>query len=159
MNCRPIKPKIYQYAQGTLAEKEQALVKDHLVRCQNCLQDYLEWLELECMFAEFAEQEPPQNLTPNIMNSIARISAAGKNKAFWLANYCRNFARGLVVAGILGLVINYSSLIIDLPIESTMEMGLQAFEEAGSKYFQIYEKVSNLSLDNWKIKGGNSNEM
>jgi len=157
MSCHQMELKVYAYHQGYLAEKEKQLVAAHLASCAQCRVDYLQWKELEASF-DALEVEPPQDFTLQVMQAIKSIAPPKSFKKYWLANWYRNIGRGLVVAGILGIFINCSVFLTDIPLEKSVEKGFIMVEEIGSKYMQIYERVS-WNSEIWKAQGGINNEM
>lgn len=157
MTCHHIEHKIYAYLQGDLAEKEKQLVADHLVSCIECKTNYLQWKELEDCFRSL-EFEPPSDFTPQVMKTIKSIAPSKSFKKYWLTNWYRNIGRGLVAAGILGIFINCSVLFTNIPLEKSIEKAFLVVDEIGSKYMQIYERVSSIN-QNWKEQGGINNEM
>jgi len=157
MSCHQMEPKIFAYCQGDLAKKEKQLVTAHLASCTACRMSYLQWKELEDSF-DTLEPKPPQDFTFQVMKTISGIAPPKSFKKYWLANWYRNIGRGLVVTGILGIFINCSMLIADIPLENSVEKAFVLVEEIGGKYMQIYERVS-WDSEIWKVKGGVNNEM
>ncbi|KJS22663.1 MAG: hypothetical protein VR72_04810 [Clostridiaceae bacterium BRH_c20a] len=156
MSCHQMEPKIYAYNQGDLAEKEKELVAAHLVSCTDCRENYSQWKELEASF-NVLELEPPQDFTLQVMHAIRTIAPPKSFKNYWLVNWYRNIGRGLVVAGILGILINWSVLFTDIPLEKSVEKGFIMVQELSGKYMQIYERVS-WNSEIWK-GGGVNDEM
>jgi len=157
MSCHQMEPKIYAYCQGDLAEKEKQLVVAHLASCAKCRVSYSQWKELEASF-EVLKLQPPQDFTFQVMQAINSIATPKSFKKYWLANWYRNIGKGLIAAGVLGIFINCSVLIADIPLEKSVERAFVMAEEIGGKYMQIYERVS-WNSEIWKGQGGVNNEM
>src|SRR5690554_864696 len=120
MNCHQMEPKIYSYLQGELSEKERSLVADHLSSCNVCQANYLEWLQVDACF-DALEFKPPEDFTLQVMEAIKARETCKDIKKFWLTNWYRNVGKGLIAAGILGIIINCSALLTDIPLDKSAE--------------------------------------
>ncbi|MGI6227615.1 MAG: anti-sigma factor family protein [Peptococcales bacterium] len=156
MSCHHMEYKIYTYIQGYLAENQKKIVEDHLVSCPQCQKSYLQWKELDACF-DALQVEPPQDFTLRIMNTINNV-ASKKINNYWFANWYKNFGKGLIAAGILGILINCSVYLADIPLENSMGKVFLTIEQIGDKYLQLYEGIS-FNGDFLKVKGGINNEM
>lgn len=152
-----MEPKIYEYLQGQLTKNERQRVEDHLATCTNCRADYIEWRELEACLTTF-EIQPPQDFTLRVMEVIKTKAPLKNFKNYWFAGWYRNIGRGLIAAGILGIFINCSAIIADIPLDKSFEKAFFMVEEVGNRYMKLYEQVSFDGII-WNKQGGINNEM
>lgn len=153
MKCPEIELRLQSYIRDELSLKEKEGVSYHLDSCTFCQREYNSWLNLENLFDTLDTGLPPQEFTSTVMTVINKLCSIKGKGDYWLYHWYHNLGRGMIAAGILGLLVNSSALVYGLHLEKSITDAFSYVEQAGVRYFEIYDEVS-MSLENLNIKGG-----
>ncbi len=104
--CRQIRERLPEYAEGRLSGESRTAVERHLAECGRCTQEVAELRAVLSALRAIPAEAPPDSLVPGVRRAVARHVAASRRTAprpFW----ARIAIPAAAATGLLAVVLGY----------------------------------------------------
>jgi hypothetical protein len=102
MNCGKTDSLLNKYMDGSLTPKDEKALKEHVVSCEKCKEEYLVYGEMLSCFASMTEfDSAPPGFTERVMGEIRKLPSVTEKAANKRDNFI--YFIWAVVSGFLGL--------------------------------------------------------
>jgi len=147
VNCRKVSQLISAYMDAELQSVEHRQVRDHLLRCDECHEEYDQLLQMKRMLGSLSVKEPRADVQNRILYHIAweEQQRTNKHPANWLSNLIATGRASLISVnpGVIGFgaVLIAAALVVrgTAPPPPTIRTGAISWEPAHSNVQQYVE--------------------